>query len=163
MALDNQISIVFTPDEVAQLLGALDTFESIINPKVINLTPKDRQRYGKLGDETEDFVVKTLTYTDQKPEIVPIFVDKVEMQKDVDARKVVDPILKRMSIITEKLEDTHKLIGFDLYNSIIAIYRNVRMMSRQNVPGINAIYDDLKKQFPHVVPPAEPNPGENPA
>ncbi len=157
MALHNQVSIVFTPQEVAQIFDALTIIENIVNPKSVNLTPKQRQQYGKIGDETENFVDKTIVYSDQKPEIVPFFIDKAELTIDIEARKVLDPILKRLSMLTEKLEDTHKLIGWDVYNSIMAIYGSVRMMSKQNVPGISVIYDDLKKQFPHhVTPPVEP-------
>jgi hypothetical protein len=157
MPLANVISIKFTGQEVTDINAALTVIENIINPKVINLTPTERQRYGKLGNETEDFVVKTLTYAEEKPEIIPFFVDTNELKIDVESRKVVDPILKRISIITEKLDDTHKVIGFDLYSTIIAIYRNVRMLAKQDVPGINVIYTDLKEQFPHVVIPTDGN------
>ena len=152
MPLPNLISIKFTEQEKTDIADALTVLENIINPKVINLTPTERQRYGRLGDETENFVVKTLTYTQQKPEIIPFFIEANELKIDVESRDAVDPILKRLSIITEKLEDTHKVIGWDLYNAIIAVYRNVKMLSKQDVPGINVIYQDLKKQFPHYVP-----------
>jgi hypothetical protein len=153
MPISNLISITFTDQEKTDIAAALTALETIINPKVLNLTPKERQRYGKLGDETENFVVKTLTYTDQKPEIIPFFLEANELKIDVESRQAVGPILKRLSIITEKLDDTHKVIGWDLYNAIISIYRNVKMLSKQDVPGISVIYDDLKKQFPHVVLP----------
>ncbi len=153
MPLDNLISISFTAAEVTTLETSLAAIEAIINPKVVNLTPKERQRYGKMGDETENFAVKTVTYTEQNPQIVPFFLDAAELKIDIEARKVIDPILKRISIIFEKLDDTHKVIGFDLFNQVISIYRNVKMLSKQNVPGITVIYEDLKKQFPHVVLP----------
>jgi hypothetical protein len=153
MPLDNLISIKFTDLEKSDISAAMTVIEDIINPKVLNLTPKQRQEYGRLGDETENFVVKTIDYTQQKPEIVPFFLEADELKIDIEAREAVGPILKRLSIITEKLEDTHKVVGFDLYNSVIAIYRNVKMLSKQNVPGITVIYEDLKKQFPHVVLP----------
>ena len=152
MPIPNLISIELTPQEVTDINAAIDIIEAIINPKVVNLTPAERQRYGRLGDETENFVVKTLTYTEQKPDIIPFFIDTNELKLDVQSRNAVGPVLKRLSILTEKLEDTHKVIGWDLYNAIIAVYRNVKMLSKQDVPGTTIIYEDLKKQFPHYIP-----------
>ncbi len=98
MALDNEISISFTDDEVNQMNDALNKIESILEGKVLNLTAQQRQHYGKLGDGTENFVVKALTYSEQKPEIVPFYVDKEEMMKDVAARKVIDPCLNASAL-----------------------------------------------------------------
>ena len=158
MPLDNQVSIVYTTEELSDIADALTVIETIIDSKAINLTPKERQEYSKLGDETENFVDNTITYTDVKPEIIPFFIDVPELKIDIAARKAVDPILKRVSIINEKLDDTHKVVGFDLYNAVIAIYRNVRYLAQQNVPGTSVIYEDLKKQFIHVVPPTDVEP-----
>ena len=151
MALDNLISVEFTPAEITTISDALTSIENILKGKVVNLTASQRREYGRLGDKTENFVNKVGIYVDQKPEIVPYFVDKTEVRKDAESRAMLTPILKRMQSVYESIDDTHKLLGWDFYNNVIAIYRNIKMLSKQNVPGINAIYDDLKKQFPHNV------------
>jgi hypothetical protein len=158
MALDNLVSIEFTQAEIDDIMAHLLGISDIIHGKVVNLTPDQRTQYGRLGDGTENFVVKTQGYAAQKPEIIPFFVDRDELKKDVKARDAITPMLKQSKIIFEALDDTHKLLGWDIYNNIIAIYRNTKMLSRQNVPGINVIYEDLKKQFPHQHKPPTPTP-----
>ena len=150
MSLDNLISVEFTQAEMDEMNTALTSVENILKSKVINLTASQRQQYGRLGDGTENFDSKVGVYAQQKPEIIPFFVDGNELAKDVISRNALTPVLKRLKSLHETVDDTHKLLGWDVYNNVIAIYRNVKMLSKQNVPGINAIYDDLKKQFPHT-------------
>ncbi len=147
MPFDNLISISFTPQEVTQLNDAFTVIENILNDKVQNLTPKERKKYSKIADKTENFVVKSVDYIKLKPDLVPFFVDVAEMNKDIEARKVFDPMMKRLKRLYEECDDTNKIIGYDVYNCVIAFYRNIRMLSKQNIPGINTIYDDLKKHF----------------
>jgi hypothetical protein len=147
MAIDNQISISFTPQEVTQMYDALTVIENIIKPKVVNLTPKQRKKYSKISNKMEHFAAKSVNYIDLRPDLVPFFVDVPEMKKDIEARRVLDPMLKRLSILYEEIDDTNKLVGYDVYQCIIAYYRNIRMLDKQNVSGIDTIYEDLSKHF----------------
>lgn len=156
MALDDIINFELTQPEKDAIMAHLDGIWATIESKVINLTNEQRSQYGRLGDGTENFVVKVRGYAAQRPEIIPAFVDQAELQRDVTGRDDITPILKKLSIIFEALDDTHKLLGWDIFNNIIAIYRSTKMMSKQNVPGINIIYDDLKTQFPRVPKPSTP-------
>lgn len=148
MALDNLISVEFTQAEIDIMNKALDDIIDVLKGKTVNLTPQQRQQYGRLGNRTENFVNKIGMYSNQRPEIVPVFINQQEVMKDVVARAVLTPILKKMNSIYETIEDTHKLIGWDIYSNVLAIYRNIKMLAKQNMPGINVIFDDLKAQFP---------------
>ena len=148
MAIDNLITVSFNADEVSKINEALNTIETVIKGKVVNLTPEEKQLYGKLGDNTENWVAKVSSYMDQKPELIPFFLNKDEFTRDQKSRKAILPILNRISSIQESLDDTAKLISTDVYNSALAYYRNIKLVSQQNVPGTTTIYQDLANQFP---------------
>ncbi|OED43220.1 hypothetical protein AB832_02670 [Flavobacteriaceae bacterium (ex Bugula neritina AB1)] len=148
MAIDNLISTSFTAEEVEAINQALTTIETTIHGKVINLTPEERQLYGKLGNRTENWVKKVTGYMDQKPELVPFYLNKTEFDKDVKVREEILPVLRRITSVVESLEDTSKLLSTDIYNAAIAYYRNIKLISQQNVPGTSNIYKDLADQFP---------------
>ena len=148
MAIDNLITVSFSTEEVNKINEALDTIEAVIEDKVVNLTPEEKQLYGKLGNNTENWVAKVTGYMDQNPKLVPFYLNKEEFKRDQKSRKAIIPILNRISSLQESLDDTAKLISTDVYNSALAYYRNIKLVSQQNVPGTTSIYQDLASQFP---------------
>lgn len=146
--IDNLINISFTNAEINQMENALDTIENILNGKVVNLTPEQRQEYGNIGNNTENWITKVNRYMDQKPQLIPFYLSKPEFDKDLKARELMKPWLNRVDSINESMQDTSKLLSTDIYNAAIAYYRNIKLISRQNVPGTTTIYQDLKEQFP---------------
>ena len=148
MALENLISIEFTQQEKDTLNTALGNIENVLKNKVINLTPEERQQYGRIANKTEDWIRKIKEYMDKYPDFVPRYVDSKEYSKDFQSRKDIEPVLKRLAILTEKLDDTQKLISSDLYQNAISFYRNVKLSAQENVPGSSTVYKDLQAQFP---------------
>ncbi|MBL0309311.1 MAG: hypothetical protein IPP77_06465 [Bacteroidetes bacterium] len=161
MALDNLISIQFDASEIATIESALSSIEATIAAKMVNLTPEQSQQYGKIGNETEFFITKTRTYMGSLPVIIPSFLNVTEMDNDLAARDAMKPLLQRMNSITESMSDTSRLLGADIFHAAIAVYRNTKFLSGQNVPGTTSIYNDLKAQFPGGG--SGPNPPDDPA
>lgn len=148
MALDNLISIEFTAEELQKIDESLTTIETVIAGKVIALQNEERSRYGRVGENTQNWISKVQGHMDSKPNLVPPFIDVTEFKNDLAARMSIMPRLARINSVTTGLEDTAILLGTDLYNAAIAYYRNVKMMTKQNVPGAKPIYEDLSQQFP---------------
>ena len=148
MALENLISISFSAAELTAIDGALTTLETALAGKVVNLTPQDRQQYGRIGNRTENWIDKVKAYMDNNPALVPAYIDKTELDKDYKVRQDIKPRLNRLSSVFESLDDTQKLVSSDLWHNATAFYRNLKMATRENVPGSTVIYQDLKTQFP---------------
>lgn len=148
MALENLISVEFTAEELTELNGALSTIENLIKNKVVNLSPEEKQLYGKIGNRTENWITKVSGYMTQKPELIPFYLNKIEFDKDQEARLAILPILNRIASINESLDDTAKLLSTDVYNAALTYYRNIKLIAQQNVPGTTGIYKDLASQFP---------------
>jgi len=73
MTLDNLISLSFTIEELSNLDQALQTIETVLSGKTINLTPEERQQYGSISEQNKLFVNKVEIYMEQYPQYVPNF------------------------------------------------------------------------------------------
>jgi hypothetical protein len=148
MALDNLISVFFTDEEIARIDRALSEIESIFKGKAVNLTPKQRQAYGRVAYEMEVWVNKANDHMQQDPQLVPSYIDMAEHTADITAHRVLNPRIARLSGILQSLEDTNRLLGSDLYNNSMAYYRSLREAAKVNAVGASTRYNDLKQQFP---------------
>ena len=148
MALENLISVEFTAQEQADLSAALTTIRTILLAKTINLTPTQRQQYGRVRYEMEIWVQKASAHMASNPQLVPNFIDQVEHQKDMVAHALLNPMIDQIEGIRQMALDTNLLVGSDLYNNCMAFYRSIKMAAKSNAPGASTIYADLKQQFP---------------
>lgn len=147
MALENLISVSFTEAELTQLDQALNSIESVLQGKTINLTSEQRQQYGSIAEQNKLFVNKAKSYMEQYPQFVPPFLDKAEYDRDYAARQQLETRMQRLNSVNEQLSDTKILLDFDNCHNSITFYRNMKYLSGENVPGTNVIYDDMKQFF----------------
>lgn len=156
MAFDNLISVSFSQEELTALDQAIQSIESTLSGKTINLTPEQRQQYGRIAEQNKLFVNKAKSYMEQYPQHIPGFLDKAEFDKDYTAREQLEGRLQRLDSILEQLSDTKILLDHDNYHNSITFYRNLRYLSGENVPGTNVIYDDMKQFFVSTVSSTSP-------
>lgn len=150
MALDNLISLSFTAEELTQIQSAIESINQVLQDKVVNLTPDERQQYGRIADRNKILVDKCKDYMDQVPDTIPRTVDKTEFDADYTARKQVEMPLRDLTRVTEKLRDTKTLLDHDNYQAAIAYYRYIKYLANENEPGTTSIYQDLKQHFKSV-------------
>ena len=147
MALENLISIQFDTAELAQIDEALATLKSVLLPKVINLTPEERQHYGCIAGQNKLLVNKAKSYMEQFPEYVPLFLDKAEFDRDYAGREQIEARQQLLNSLAEQLADTKTLLDYDNYHDALVFYRNIRYLANENIPGTNEIYNDMKQFF----------------
>lgn len=148
MALEDLVSVVFTPAEVSDINIAVDSILAIIQAKATNLTPAERQMYGKVRYEFEVWIDKCYGHMIANPTLVPSYIDVTEYKADYAARNTMKPVEEKLKQLFEMFDDTFVLLGHDLYVNSLAFYQAVKIAAKQNVPGSTSIYEDLKQQFP---------------
>jgi hypothetical protein len=148
MALDNLISVSFTDDELLRIDNAMSELESVFRSKAVNLTPKQRQQYGRVAYEMEVWVDKVSIYMQQDPQLVPPFIDMTEHTADLTAHRALNPRIDRLNGVLQSMKDTNLLLGSDILLNSQAYYRNLREAAKVNALGASTKYADLKKQFP---------------
>ncbi len=148
MSIDDLINISFEQEEIDEIKRSLTSIKDILSSKVINLSPEERKSYGRINTKTENWIDRVFGYMEQRPEIIPFYIDKEKFITDIEARKTIMPIINELNSITEGLDDTNKLLSTDIYNTALAYYRSIKLVSKQNVSGTTSIYEDLSRQFP---------------
>ena len=159
MAFENLISIQFTESELAQLDAAMASIAQVLRDKTINLTPEQRQQYGRIAEQNKLFVNKAKEYMEQNMQHVPAFIDKAEFDQDFQARTQIESRITQLQGLVEQLSDTKTLLDHDNYHNAITFYRNIRFLSQENVPGTTTLYEGMKQFFvPDVTPTPSPTP-----
>ena len=148
MALDNLISVEISLADKTEIFASLQDVATKLQGKMVNLTPLERKKYGKIGNETANWIQKVRDYMTQRPDLIPVWIDLTELDKDLKAHEDLIEIINRVLDLLEQLEDTSKLISADVYHASLAFYNNVKEASRRKTTGTTTIYQDLQQQFP---------------
>jgi len=147
MPSDNRISATILAVDKAAVLAAIATIRTKL-PFLVNLTMDERQGLPKMADKTLAFDVKCAGYMTAHPELVPSFVNVVELAKDRSLVADLNDIARELAIAAEGIDDTIMLAGSEAYMADLSFYQNVRQASQRGVVGADAIYSDLKARFP---------------
>ncbi len=149
MALQNQISVAFTDDELKQIDEHIAGIEAIVKQKVVPLTAAQNSLYGKLGNENESWAETVYADCKQVPKLVPTdVVDVAEWDKDEVARKQLSPRVSRLEALISDIEGTNRLLGFDIYNTCLTVYKYGKTMMDLGVAGFKKYYEKWSVQFP---------------
>jgi len=148
MPISNLSSVSFTDPEVTSMNESLALQTSIINPKSTNLKPAEKTLYGSIAEQNKLVVQKVMGYMDTNLEIVPRHVDIDEFKRDSTARNQLDVWERQLLLLLNNIQNTKILLDYDVYQTTLTIYRNIRYLAKEAVPGMNAIYNDLQQFFP---------------
>jgi outer membrane PBP1 activator LpoA protein len=144
----NLVSFEMSPEDESAIMAALQVLKDKLFPILISLTPEDRRELPKMGDKSVSFVTKCFEYSGKNPELVPLYVDKTEFEKDVNGVTKLRSFYQPLEQICNALSDTVMAAGSEAYVSALSIYNLVKDAARNNVPGAQTIYEDLKQRFP---------------
>lgn len=147
MAQDNQISVVLSPEIMAEIMQAIEILKKHLD-FLVNLTAQERIFYSKMGDKTVAFVQKSLDYAQENPHLIPPYLNIGEFDKDMELIRQLKRVLRPLTSINEALDDTIMLAGHESYAAALTFYQSVKMAKAMNVAGTTTIYDDLKLRFP---------------
>ncbi len=148
MSQENLISTEIPAQNMADILNQLTAVNnSLAGILIFNLTGQDRKELYKLGDKSQAFVEKSLEYASTNPTLVPTYLDLPEGRKDLKLFQDLSTILKQVSTLQRAVEDTMMVAGSEAYDAALVFYASVRGASRVNVPGSEAIFEDLQKRY----------------
>lgn len=148
MSQENQISTTIPAETLTDILAKVNVLnESLANILLFNLTADERRAMRTLGDKTLAFVQKALEYAENYPALLPNYLDLPEAKKDFALSRDVYSILQQVNTLQRALEDTMMVSGSEAYDAALIYYNSIKAASRGNVPGSEAIYNDLQQRF----------------
>lgn len=148
MPIVNLSSVTFTDAEKTKMDAAIADQKAVMAGKSTNLTEKEKQLYGSINEQNKLVVQKVLQYSKSNPEIIPSHVDMPELNRDYDSRNTLELWEDALKLMLNNVQNAKILLDYDVFQACLSVYRNVRYQAGEDVPGMAAIYNDLKQFFP---------------
>lgn len=147
MSRRNMISIELLAATVQQIQSAFETIEQLLDGHVVNISPEDRQRYGSIDEQAKLFIFKAHDFYRAKGQLLPSYFDTVEYEKDFEGRKLFERFEQKAVELQEKIRDTRTLLDYDTLQYSYSLYRHLKNMSQEDIPGIDFWLEEMSQFF----------------
>ncbi|MFC2146361.1 hypothetical protein ACFLRT_03265 [Acidobacteriota bacterium] len=141
-----KISFELTEEAYGQIAQSIRALDSLL-PFAINLTPDERKNCQTMGDKSIAFVEKAAQYADERPDLVPSYLDIPEFKKDLKLARQLRDLLMILEPSVEKISDTYLSAGSDAFWAARRLYSFVKAASDSGAPGTDSIAAELKKRY----------------
>jgi hypothetical protein len=121
---------------------------TLLSPYLIALTPEDMKEMPKMGEKTVGFVDKAYDYAKQNPELVPPYLKMADFTADYADAHNLRIIHSMITQLEQGIDGIEIAAGSEAYQTALVFYHSAKTAASQNIPGANAIYEELKKRFP---------------
>ncbi len=145
--MKNKIAAIFSEEEKIKINQAIDTLDTILLPKLVNLNAKERQAIPKMGDGSVSFVQKCIIHMEQNPDLIPKYINVSDMKIDVEAVETLFKFQSSLGKSANMLDDSILLSGSEALVYALTFYNYIQGAAKANVPGADVIYKDLRVQF----------------
>lgn len=141
------INIIFTPLQLTAISAALDALEANC-PFRVNIPAAEKREENALDTRRYPYTQNVIeNYASANPTLQPPFVSLADAQRDFQLYDQFSPLLNRLASILEAYTDTQWLAGVEAYNYHREFFAIVERAKNNNVPGSDAIYNDLKRLY----------------
>ena len=147
MPLKDLIQNVLSTAELNDINKSLNSIQTIIAGKMVNLTPEERQKYGSINELNKLMVNKVNDVHTSHPQFDSAKVNWDEFTADFAIRLTLEKIISRLQSLSEQFDDTKILHDNDNYQQALAQYSYISFLSDQNEPGITTVKEDIAQFF----------------
>jgi hypothetical protein len=143
-------------EELQTIDQSLDMLEKALETKKRNLSPEERQRYGRVNEANKLFVNKVYDYSRTQPAMSSPDVDWKEFSADYDDRVLLETRLIRLRSLVEIMENNKILHDYDNFQNALMDYSYTQYKKDTEAGGYVTKYNELKQFFPRTfaTPPA---------
>lgn len=139
------ISAQFTAQALADLKTAILALNAQF-PALVTLTEEERKSLQRVGAGREDFCETSISGAAAFPTVLPGFLSKPEWDKDELYFTQLSELEPLVEALAQKVSDTRAAVGAERYRTSRKWYEAVKG-AREDVPGLEAHYQDLSAQF----------------
>lgn len=138
--------------------AALDTLETKLGAKLLDLTIDQRKELTKMGDKSEAFgrqtlITARLNIVKLPPEAAA---DLTIEEADLAALDTLRPRLARLTALAEKADDTELALGSDIMVYCLTVYRILKAVGAG--AGLDALKAQMGARFQRSAPTPAPTP-----
>lgn len=146
---DQLVSFEMTDELRGQLSDGIRSLDALL-AFTINLTVRDRIKLQKMGDKSIAFVEKAIQFANDRPDLVPPYLDVAEFQRDYTLAKQLKELFNQINPVVEKISDTYLAAGSDAFSAARKLYSYVKAAAASGAPGSDSISAELKKRYTRI-------------
>ncbi|MHA3774931.1 hypothetical protein ACXR0O_25710 [Verrucomicrobiota bacterium sgz303538] len=151
------IDITIAAESRTAMTTAVTNLNAEISTFAVRMDDAQRKHSQKMGTRNETFAREMLEFARQHPTLIPASIDLNALQRDLDAREEITPVLFQLRALTRALEDTHTALGVDLFNGTRAMYKSVKPIAL--ISGVQDVIKRIGQRFANQGPrKAQPTP-----
>lgn len=147
MSLNNQNSAHLTDQQITTINQALTDLENALKFLQVNLTPEDRNRYGRVNEQNKLFINKVNDFATSQPELKSPDVDWEEFAKDFKSRNALEAIYNRLNNLAIRVNNSKILHDYDNYQDSLADYAYTSFRAGSKIVGYENKHKELKQFF----------------
>lgn len=141
------INITFTPAQLAAIDAAITALETNC-PFRVNIPADDKNEEQAMNVKRYPFTKNVIVnYAPANTGLQPGFLPLTEAERDFTLFDQFTPFINRITAVLESYVDTQWLAGAEAYAYFREFYAVVERAKNNNVPGADAIYNDLKRLY----------------
>lgn len=146
----SNINITLTPAQIAAIQSAINALKAPANlPVQFNLTKGERKSVPNISNERYPYVQRAIqNHAPTNPNLVSGFAGTTaEASNDLTFYDQMKSFILQLRQVTEIYEDTQQVAGSEAYRFTRALYNTAQDAAANQVPGADAVADDLGTLF----------------
>lgn len=137
----------FDANEKQQIFAAIDIIRNVLAPKLVQLNPEDRRRYGSINEENKKVVNKVKDYHEFAPQLSAPEVDWQEFSADYEDRSFLEFVATSLNSLSYEVESTKIVHDYNNMQDARADYAFAKYRAERNIIGAAQKARDLAQFF----------------
>lgn len=147
MSISNLNNNHLSDEQIKAINDALAQLETAMQSLSINLTPEDRNKYGRVNEQNKLFIHKTRDYAQTQPSLRTPDVDWEEFEKDFKSRNFLEQVISRLNNLSTRCTNSKIFHDFDNYQDSLSDYAYTQFKAKSKAVGFEQKYEDQKQFF----------------
>lgn len=143
LLLENAILTAEAENEIEAKIAAIG--QSM--PYLVGLSINDRVKLNILGQKSAQFVQRAVESSRQNPKLSPSFMDAEVLERNFTLYNQLLKVLEPVQQLERMITDTMMVAGNLAYKDALDYYNTVKRAAKSNVPGAQAVSENLKSRF----------------
>lgn len=144
--MSNLIDVNVDPSTKDSILQTIQSAKSTM-PFLIKLSDADRKSLQPIDDGRKPFVEKSIDFAMRNPNLDPGSGMLQAAPNDLSLYSFLSVVENELRQLLEMVRDTKQTAGSEAYDVARFIYMKAKMNVKMNIPGSQAIVDELGKLY----------------
>ena len=162
MSLSNLNNVHLNDTQIHAIKQAVVALDNAMQLLQVNLTPEDRNRYGRVNEQNKLFINKIYDYIMNNPDLCSRDVNWEEFKQDYKSRAFLEQLINDLESLITRAKNAKILHDFDNYQDALEDYAYTSFRARSKTVGYEDKHRELKQFFQKTRKKDEKKDQENP-